>query len=115
MNYPLTLDFKKIALAKQATLTDSSSTPIAYGRQKILKLKEELEIFKDKTKEKKVCSIKANKVLDFSAAYIFTDLNEESFGSIKRKGFRSIWKATYLLMDSKDNYYATIHLSLIHI
>lgn len=109
MNYPLTLDFKKIALAKQATLTDASSTPIAYGRQKILKLKEELEIFKDKTKEKKVCSIKANKVLDFSAAYIFTDLNEESFGSIKRKGFRSIWKATYLLMDSKDNYYATIH------
>ena len=109
MNYPLTLDFKKIALAKQATLTDASSMPIAYGRQKILKLKEELEIFKDKTKEKKVCSIKANKVLDFSAAYIFTDLNEESFGSIKRKGFRSIWKATYLLMDSKDNYYATIH------
>ena len=109
MNYPLTLDFKKIALAKQATLTDASSTPIAYGRQKILKLKEELEIFKDKTKEKKVCSIKANKVLDFSASYIFTDLNEESFGSIKRKGFRSIWKATYLLMDSKDNYYATIH------
>ena len=109
MNYPLTLDFKKIALAKQATLTDASSTPIAYGRQKILKLKEELEIFKDKTKEKKVCSIKANKVLDFCAAYIFTDLNEESFGSIKRKGFRSIWKATYLLMDSKDNYYATIH------
>ncbi|MEE2615737.1 MAG: hypothetical protein VYC62_09095 [Verrucomicrobiota bacterium] len=108
MQYPLTLDFKKIALAKQATLTDASSNPIAYARQKILKLKEELEIFEDKTKAKKVCSIKANKVLDFRAAYSFIDLNERSFGSIKREGLRSIWKATYLLNDSDDNHYATI-------
>lgn len=108
MQYPLTLDFKKIALAKQATLTDTSSNPIAYARQKILKFKEELEIFEDKTKAKKVCSIKANKVLDFRAAYSFIDLNERSFGSIKREGLRSIWKATYLLNDSDDNHYATI-------
>ena len=71
MNYPLTLDFKKIALAKQATLTDASSMPIAYGRQKILRLKEELEIFKDKTKEKKVCSIKANNLLDQLKEMVF--------------------------------------------
>ena len=108
MQYPLTLNFKKIAFAKQATLTDASSKPIAYARQKILKLKEELEIFEDKTKAKKVCSIKANKVLDFRAAYSFTDLNERPFGSIKREGLRSIWKATYLLNDSDDNHYATI-------
>ena len=108
MQYPLTLNFKKIALAKQATLTDSNSTPIAYARQKILKLKEELEVFEDKTKSKKVCSIKANKILDFRAAYSFIDLNENSFGSIKREGLRSIWKATYLLKDAKDNHYATI-------
>ncbi len=108
MQFPVTLNFKKIALAKQATLTDSNSNPIAYARQKILKLKEELEIFEDKTKAKKICSIKANKVLDFSAAYIFTDLNEESFGSIKREGLRSIWKATYLLNNSDNNHYATI-------
>ena len=108
MQYPLTLNFKKIALAKQATLADSNSTPIAYARQKILKFKEELEVFEDKTKSKKVCSIKANKILDFRAAYSFIDLNENSFGSIKREGLRSIWKATYLLKDAKDNHYATI-------
>ncbi len=108
MQFPVTLNFKKIALAKQATLTDSNSNPIAYARQKILKLKEELEIFEDKTKDKKICSIKANKVLDFSAAYYFIDLNERSFGSIKREGLKSIWKATFLLNDSDDNHYATI-------
>ena len=47
MQFPVKLDFKKIALAKQATLTDAGKNPIAYARQKIFKLKEEIEVFKD--------------------------------------------------------------------
>ena len=64
MKYPVELNFKKIALAKQATLTESDGNSIAYARQKILKLKEELEVFEDKTKAKRVCTIKANKVIE---------------------------------------------------
>jgi len=69
MQYPVILNFKKIALAKQATLSDAANAPIAYARQKILKLKEELEVFKDKTKSERVCTIKATKVIDFRSAY----------------------------------------------
>ena len=107
-NYPVELNFKKIALAKQATLTESNGNSIAYARQKILKLKEELEVFEDKTKAKRVCTIKANKVIDFSAAYNFYTENEQCFGSIQRKGLRSLWKATYLIDDASGNQYATI-------
>ena len=108
MNYPVELNFKKIALAQQATLTDAGGNSIAYARQKMFKLKEELEVFEDKTKSKRVCTIKANKVLDFSAAYNFFTENEQSFGSIQRKGFYSIWKATYLLNEASGSQYATI-------
>ena len=108
MDYPVELNFKKIALAQQATLTDAGGNSIAYARQKIFKLKEELEVFEDKTKSKRVCTIKANKVIDFSAAYTFFTENEQSFGSIQRKGIRSIWKATYLLNQASGNQYATI-------
>ena len=108
MNYPVELNFKKIALAQQATLTDAGGNSIAYARQKMFKLKEELEVFEDKTKSKRVCTIKANKVLDFSAAYNFFTENEQSFGSIKRKGLYSIWKATYLLNEASGSQYATI-------
>jgi hypothetical protein len=66
-NYPAELNFKKIALAKQAMLTDSNGNSIAYTRQKVLKLKEALEVFEDKTKAKRICTIKANKIIDFSA------------------------------------------------
>ena len=108
MNYPVELNFKKIALAQQATLTDAGGNSIAYARQKMFKLKEELEVFEDKTKSKRVCTIKANKVLDFSAAYNFFTENEQPFGSIHRKGFYSIWKATYLLNEASGSQYATI-------
>ena len=108
MKYPVELNFKKIALAKQATLTESDGNSMAYARQKILKLKEELEVFEDKTKAKRICTIKANKVFDFSATYNFYTENEQSFGSIQRKGIRSLWKATYLLNDGSGNQYATI-------
>jgi len=107
-NYPVELNFKKIALAKQAILTDSNGNSIAYARQKVLKLKEELEVFEDKTKAKRICTIKANKVIDFSAAYHFYTENEQCFGSVQRKGLLSIWKATYLVDDSSGNQYATI-------
>ena len=107
-NYPIELNFKKIALARQAMLTDSKGNSIAYARQKVLKLKEELEVFEDKTKAKRICTIKANKVIDFSAAYYFYTENEQCFGSVQRKGLLSIWKATYLVDDSSGNQYATI-------
>ena len=107
-NYPIELNFKKIALAKQAMLTDSKGNSVAYARQKVLKLKEELEVFEDKTKAKRICTIKANKVIDFSAAYHFYTENKQCFGSVQRKGLLSIWKATYLVDDSSGNQYATI-------
>ena len=81
-NYPIELNFKKIALARQAMLTDSKGNSIAYARQKVLKLKEELDVFEDKTKAKRICTIKANKVIDFSAAYYFYTENEQCLSLI---------------------------------
>ena len=74
MKYPVELNFKKIALAKQATLTESDGNSIAYARQKILKLKEELEIFEDKTKAKRICTIKANKVIEIDQIRVLLHL-----------------------------------------
>ena len=108
MEYPIDLKFKNIAIARQANMIDASGTSIAYARQKILKLKEELEVFQDSTKSKRVCSIKADRIIDFRAAYSILAEGDQSIGSIKRKGLRSIWKATYLLSDWEENQLATI-------
>jgi len=108
MKYPITLNFKKIALAKQASLTDATGEPIAYARQKMFKLKEELEVFRDNSREERLCLIKADRVIDFSAAYQF--LNEEgvAFGVIKREGLKSIRRASYHLNHDSSTPFASI-------
>ena len=97
MQYPIKLNFKKIALARQAQLSDAHGESIAYVRQKLLKFKEELEVFRDKSRNEKLCTIKADRVIDFRAAYQFVSEADQVFGSIKREGLRSLWKATYHL------------------
>jgi hypothetical protein len=101
--YPLNLRFKLIALAPQIYVKDAQGTDLLYVRQKILNLREDVRIFADDSKSQEVFRIKADRILDFSANYHFTDSQiERPLGSIKHKGMRSIWKATYLVHDPTE-------------
>ena len=51
MKYPLTLKCKIIAISPQIYVTDSDENPVLYVKQKLLKLKEHVELFTDKTKD----------------------------------------------------------------
>lgn len=95
MNYPLSLSFKLLALASQIYIRDSNGNLIGYVKQKLLKLKEDINVFADENQTQLMYNIKADRVLDFSAKYNFTDSRGNFVGSIKRKGMRSIWKANY--------------------
>ena len=46
--------------------------------------------------------INADRWLDFSAAYSFSDSDGRVFGKIVRKGWRSIWKTDYDLIDENE-------------
>jgi hypothetical protein len=92
MNYPIELSFKILALAM-----------LGYVKQKLFKLKEDIQVFTDDSQTNQIFSIRADRVLDFSARYNFTDRNGNLFGSIRRKGMRSLWKAHYEIYDEHDN------------
>lgn len=99
--YPLTLRFKLIALAPQIYITDAKGREIMFVRQKIFKLKEDVRIFADSSQSSEIFSIRADRIIDFSANYHFTDSRLDTpLGSIKHKGLRSIWSATYLISDA---------------
>lgn len=95
MNYPLQLSFKIMALASQIYVRDSSGTEICYVKQKMFKLKEAVQVFTDSSRNSELCEIKADSIIDFSATYSFTDPNGGTFGAVRRKGMRSLWKAHY--------------------
>jgi hypothetical protein len=95
MNYPLQIRFKIMALAAQTYVEDAQGNTICYVRQKMFKLKEDIQVFSDSTKSRQIGSIRANKVLDWSARYTFRDGQESETGSVGRQGMKSLWRARY--------------------
>lgn len=102
MNYPIDFSFKILAIASQIYIRDSSGNLLAYVKQKLFKLKEDINVFADENQTQLLFNIKADRVLDFSAKYNFTDARGTHLGSIKRKGMRSIFRATYEIYDASD-------------
>ncbi|WP_367873842.1 hypothetical protein [Luteolibacter sp. Populi] len=103
LQYPLQLSFKILALASQATLTDSAGRTILYTKQKIFKFREHVEIFTDASQTTRLAEIRANKVIDWSARYNSTDASGREIGSVGRRGWRSIWRAHYEIFNPGDN------------
>lgn len=99
IHFPVTFEFKISTLANDFTAKDSSGKTIAYVRQKMFKLKEDISVFNNDTKSTLNYKIKADKWLDFSTAYSFFDNKDKEFGKVVRKGWKSIWKAHYEIID----------------
>ena len=103
LNYPLDFKFKITTLASDFNITDRNGNYVAYVRQKMFKLKEDVIVFNDESKTQELFNIKANQWIDFNASYMMTDLvNGKKFGRLARKGVRSIWKSRYDIIDEND-------------
>ena len=102
IQFPVSLNFKITTLANDFTATDANGNTIAYVKQKMFKFVEDVSVFNDQSKSQLNYSIKANKWLDFSAAYNFTNATGAELGKIVRKGWASIWKARYEIYDENQ-------------
>ena len=102
LNFPLKLQFK-IALAPQIFVTDAAEQSVFMVRQKLFKFKEAVTVFQDTAQTKPLYYINADRIIDFSARYRFTDLNGKELGSVKRVGMRSLWKAHYDIYLGNDD------------
>jgi uncharacterized protein YxjI len=109
MNYPIDLSFKLLALASQIYIRDASGNLLGYVKQKLFKLKEDINIFADEGQTQLMFNIKADRVIDFSANYHFTDASGRNLGSIKRQGMRSIWKANYDIFNAQGQQVLKVH------
>lgn len=75
-----------------------------YVKQKAFKLKEDITVYSDESKQQPLLSIKARSVIDFSAAYDIVDSStQEKVGTLRRKGFKSIFKDSWQILDLTDN------------
>lgn len=107
--YPLDLSFKILAFNPQVKITDASGQVVLYVKQKALALKEDVKVYADDTQQTLRYQIKANKRLDFSARYTITDPNGQLVGTIQREGMKSLWRATYNILDAQELQVGLIH------
>lgn len=98
-DFPIALKFKIGTIHNDFVATDANDYTIAYVRQKLLKFIEEIEVFEDDDRSNLKYRIKANKWIDFSASYVFTDAQGTEIGRVARKGWASLWKARYEIYD----------------
>jgi len=102
MNFPITFEFKVLALSPQFFVRDAEGNDVAYVKQKLFKLKEDITVYDNEHQTKALYRIKANQWIDWSASYLFYDAEGQELGKIGRKGAKSLWKATYELFDSNN-------------
>lgn len=103
LNYPLNFKFKITTLSSDFNITDKDGNYVAYVREKIFKLKDDVIVYNDESKSEKLFRIKANQWIDFNASFTITDLvNGRNYGRLARRGIRSIWKSHYDILDEND-------------
>lgn len=104
LNYPLQFLFKISTFHNDFTIKDQEQRSIAYVRQKMLKLKEDIMIFSDESRSDQLYRIQADRWLDFNAHYSFTDIKTgSSLGKVGRKGMRSLWKSHYNAINTEGD------------
>jgi len=74
-----------------------------YSKLKAFKLKEDVRVFTGEDMGTEVLSIQARSILDFGATYDVVDSRTgERLGALRRKGFKSIIKDEWLILDAND-------------
>ena len=102
MQFPLQLTFKITTITNDFRVQDAEGRELAFVRQKLFRLKEEIHVFSDESRQQLNFKIKADRWLDFSATYRFFDANDKEIGCVVRHGMKSIWKASYQIYDEKQ-------------
>lgn len=102
LHYPLDFHFKIFTPSNDFTVNDADGNTIAYTRQKMFKLKEAIEVFRNEKRQERLYTIQADRILDFNAAYLLHNEAGEVLGSVRRKGMRSLWRTHYQVYNAQN-------------
>ena len=93
------------ALTGKLRLYDPNGQLALYCEQKMFKLKEDIRVFADETKQQELLHIKARQIIDFAAAYDVVDSQTQTkVGVLRRKGFRSMLRDSWEVLGPQDQH-----------
>lgn len=98
-----------IALTGVFRIYDDYGNVIAYSRQKMFKLKEDIRVYTDENQSQELLYIQARQILDFSAAYdVYDSLEQRQIGALRRRGFHSMVRDEWEVLDTGDQPIGTL-------
>lgn len=94
---------KALTLTPQFYFQDSNGNTLAFLRKKPFSWKDDIRLFTDPTLSMELLNIKARKILDWGSAFDVTDsINSQRVGVLKRKGWKSMLRSEWTIMDATD-------------
>lgn len=82
---------------------------VMYSKMKAFKLKEDIRLFTGEDMQHEVLAIRARNVIDFSASYdVFDASTGEKLGSLRRRGWKSIMRDEWKILNASDQEMGTI-------
>lgn len=88
---------------------DANDKLLGFSQQKAFKLKEDIRIYTDESKTDERVVIKSRQIIDFGAAYdVFESKEQRKVGALKRKGWASIVRDSWVVMNPDDQEVGTI-------
>jgi uncharacterized protein YxjI len=96
-------------LAPRFYFRDYNGNTLAFLRKKVFTLKDEIKVFTDESLSMELLRIKARKIIDWGTAFDVTDsINQQKVGAIKRKGWRSMVRTEWTIIDASEREICTI-------
>src|SRR5690349_19157229 len=78
---------------------DPQGKLVGFSQQKAFKLKEDIRVYADEAKTDERLIILARQIVDFGAAYDVIDAKtQQKVGALKRKGWTSIVRDSWIVM-----------------
>lgn len=108
VQFPLDIQFKIATFHNDFIIKDRSGNTISYVRQKMLRLKEKVEVYTNDSMKDLQYTIQADRWIDFNAHYNFVDKNGAKVGSMGRKGMKSLWRSNYQIFNTEKQEIFTI-------
>lgn len=94
---------KVFSFAPTFEIFDGQGAPLMFCQQKIFKIKDDIRIYADSTKAVELLRISQRNVMDWAGVFdVFDPVSGAKLGGFRRKGWRSMFRDEWEIMDAND-------------
>jgi uncharacterized protein YxjI len=94
---------KMFSFAPQLYIWDQAGCTLAFVRKKIFAVRDDVRVFTDQTQSFELLRIRGRNIIDFGAAFdVMDSLNGVKVGVLKRRGWKSLLRAEWDILDALD-------------